>query len=343
MTQVAPFIGSHITLISKSDIRYEGTLYTIDTQESTLALKEVKSFGTEGRKYPEPEISPSEEIFDFIVFKGSDIKDLQVKSDQGAGSNGEPATTAAPRQSAPAPARAPVQQPQPPQAKLPGDILPPKAAATVQVTKPKGGNRSQSKASVSSNPNKPAWTGKNAANQLGIPVQERTNNGHHHRGERRNYASANTSQRQRQHQHHPQAQAEVKIPEYDFDFNKMFAKFKKEEFFEKETIEVVKYEKDDFFDAMSSDTNAPKERPDYRQQRRTDAETFGMNAANAQRSFHRQHGGGRGGRGGYRGGNGRGRGGRGGGGYNNRDRRDNNGNSSSYKGNRDRQQRREYT
>ena len=28
---------------------YEGTLYTIDTQESTLALKEVKSFGTEGR------------------------------------------------------------------------------------------------------------------------------------------------------------------------------------------------------------------------------------------------------------------------------------------------------
>ena len=49
MTQVAPFIGSHISLISKSDIRYEGTLYTIDTQESTLALKEVKSFGTEGR------------------------------------------------------------------------------------------------------------------------------------------------------------------------------------------------------------------------------------------------------------------------------------------------------
>jgi len=34
-----PYIGASISLISKSEIRYEGILFTIDTKESNIALQ----------------------------------------------------------------------------------------------------------------------------------------------------------------------------------------------------------------------------------------------------------------------------------------------------------------
>lgn len=79
-----------------SDIRYVGILHNINPVESTVALQNgkimaflsksstdqyilVKSYGTEGRKdNPNEEIRPADNTFDYVVFRGSDIKDLQV-------------------------------------------------------------------------------------------------------------------------------------------------------------------------------------------------------------------------------------------------------------------------
>lgn len=87
-----PYIGSKISLITNSELRYEGTLININTAKSTVTLRDVRMSGTENRKAPHF-VLPSNEIFDYIIFNGKDIKDLTV-SEPGFSIKEDPAVVA---------------------------------------------------------------------------------------------------------------------------------------------------------------------------------------------------------------------------------------------------------
>ena len=94
------FLGSKISLITETKIRYEGILYRVDTQECTLSLSggmsrlwqftyftiilkflfSVRSFGTEDR-ISDRRVTPRDEIYTRIAFKGLGIYNICVAED----------------------------------------------------------------------------------------------------------------------------------------------------------------------------------------------------------------------------------------------------------------------
>ncbi|KAF2711095.1 hypothetical protein K504DRAFT_501027 [Pleomassaria siparia CBS 279.74] len=77
---MSEFIGSRISLVSKSDIRYVGTLVEINSEQSTVSLDNVRSFGSEGRRGGgKDEFPASDAVYEQIVFRGSDVKDLRIE------------------------------------------------------------------------------------------------------------------------------------------------------------------------------------------------------------------------------------------------------------------------
>ncbi|CEH14846.1 Uncharacterized mRNA-associated protein RAP55 [Ceraceosorus bombacis] len=78
----ANFIGALISLTSKSEVRYQGRLASLSSEEATISLEQVKACGTEGRLAaqgrPQDEMPASDGTYEFIVFRAADVKDLRI-------------------------------------------------------------------------------------------------------------------------------------------------------------------------------------------------------------------------------------------------------------------------
>ncbi|WFD00444.1 hypothetical protein MYAM1_003193 [Malassezia yamatoensis] len=78
----ASFLGALISLTSRSNVRYQGVLSSIDAAQATLALEKVRSWGTEGRcanaGQPQDEVDGSDKVYDYIVFRAADVVDLRI-------------------------------------------------------------------------------------------------------------------------------------------------------------------------------------------------------------------------------------------------------------------------
>ncbi|KAK3314640.1 Scd6-like Sm domain-containing protein [Apodospora peruviana] len=88
---MSEFLGARISLISRSDIRYVGTLHEINSDESTVSLENVRSYGTEGRRgNPDDEVAPADQLYEYIVFRGTDVKDLRIEESGPAAKESKP-------------------------------------------------------------------------------------------------------------------------------------------------------------------------------------------------------------------------------------------------------------
>lgn len=51
----------------------------INSENSTVALENVMSYGTEDRRSGAEFFPPSASLYDYILFRGSDVKDLRIE------------------------------------------------------------------------------------------------------------------------------------------------------------------------------------------------------------------------------------------------------------------------
>ncbi|KAM7479753.1 hypothetical protein LguiA_027966 [Lonicera macranthoides] len=72
-------LGSLISVTMQGELRYEGYLFYVNAEESTIGLKNVKFRGTEGRRMDGPQIEGLDHTFPCMYFQGSNIK-MQVLS-----------------------------------------------------------------------------------------------------------------------------------------------------------------------------------------------------------------------------------------------------------------------
>lgn len=287
-------LGARISLVSKKNIRYEGVLYSINESDATVALQNVRSFGTEGREKGEPPaadgtpaafVPPSDAQHAYLLFRGCDIKDLHVHEE----AKGAP------------------KEPQ----------KPPEDPAILSAEVPEEVRRQQQRAAEE----------KKESNKRGTRGGSKRGGGGGRGGGSRAAIGTGQNLMSRKERGVVDGAGPVPYKDTNFDIQGNLEQFdKSDDDLSDDDDDAGAYEKDDFFDTISSDVTDRAEGKSTglrgAQERQLNTETFGATSLGGGNRGRRRGGRGYGGRGG--GGRGRGRG-RGGG-----SRRRNN--SNSYEG-----------
>lgn len=300
-----PLLGSRISLISKKNIRYEGTLYSINESDATVALQNVRSYGTEGRETEASFVPPQDVVHPYLLFRGCDIKDLHVhESSDSKSAEDLPADPAILSAEAPEEEKETTTDPSETNEKAVEDKSPKEEEAETEEkedvkeeVKPKV-KESEGNDGKVENPN----TKK-------IPNRRRKNQGP------RQMIGSGASLLSRKARGAVGEETDKAALQEDFDFESKLKEFKIEESDsddeeQDETVttgNTIVYQKDDFFDSISCDVLDKQAGRDNRlrgaDERNLNIDTFGATSLGHGR---------RGGRRGYKGrGRGRGRGGRG--------------------------------
>jgi protein LSM14 len=77
--QKKDYIGCLMSLISKQEIRYVGTLIAINSRDQTLVLQNVRSYGSESRRGGgSDEVPASNQVYEKVSFKAAELKDFYI-------------------------------------------------------------------------------------------------------------------------------------------------------------------------------------------------------------------------------------------------------------------------
>lgn len=281
-----PLLGSKISLISKKNIRYEGTLYSINEADATVALQNVRVFGTEGRETEDGIAVPaSDQVHPYLLFRGQDIKDLHVHENAAA---------------------APPAVPEPPVASSTSSKSSAEKSKPVSRSKE---SKSDGDAATAKSQERDASRTTSTKSKKQNADGDRTSN---HKTQKQRMVGSGASLLHRKARGAVDGVEGPEDVKTDFDFQSKLAEFVKDnsEEDESENESALAYSKDDFFDSISCDVTDRQSGLDNRlrgaKERNLNTETFGATSLGMNRRYHGR-GRGRGGRG-----RGRGRGGRGG-------------------------------
>lgn len=305
MAELDSLIGCKISLISHQDIRYDGTLFSINQNESSIALKDVQVFGTEDRVTDAAKkVAPSTAMIPFVTFPGSEIKDLFVH--EAASATTDATATAATS----APPAAPTAATKVDNRSRPSRESKPRvdSVAPPQPPREDRGKQGQYRERREQQPQAVAAQAQPApAVAVPPPAPQTTTQNQSKSVVGTGSHLLKLRERKASGAHEPTIDA----TQGDFDFEEGIKTFNKDDIVQDggNTQDGKKYLKDDFFDNLSNDVTEKevgrKTRLTASEERQLNQDTFG---AIALQSNYRR-GGGRGGRGGGRGGSyGRGRG-----------------------------------